>query len=229
MKLKPLLFACFLLAGLSTFAQEKPITFGFKAGIGVTSFSRPRNEDIIIANDDKAISGFTGGAYASFTIGRISLQPGVNYVTKGAKTTEDTFGGDIVFRTYGKLRLSYLQVPINVIYNLPVKGGSFFLGGGPYIAKGLKASFTPASLDNGPDNNGDFDPISYEFGDKSFRSFKSFDYGANLLAGFRISNGLQFNFGYELGLSNIQPNNPYYYYSSTKTRSLIFSLGYQIP
>jgi hypothetical protein len=231
MKLKPLLTACLLLAGLSSFAQEKPVTFGFKAGIGTTALSRPRNTDIVIHDADKAIFGFSGGAYASFTVGNISLQPGINYVTKGAKTSEETYQGDIVFRTYGKLRLSYLQVPVNIIYNISVPGGNFFLGGGPYIAKGLKASFTPASLDNASENNGDFEPIPYKFGDESFRTFKSFDYGANFLAGFRINSGLQFNLGYEMGLANIQTKNSYhnFYYTSTKTRSLIFSIGYQIP
>lgn len=221
-----LLLNCLVLVTCTALAQEKPINFGFRAGAGIATLSRGVAQDIGIAKKDKPVAGFLAGAYASVTLGDFSLQPAIYYIAKGAQTTEDVYSGDIGYRAYGKLHLSYLQVPLNFIYNIKINNGTYFIGGGPYVSTGLKASFKPSSID-GLDKIDNWPDTQYTFGNTDTDGFKRFEYGINMLAGYRFYNGLFFNGGFDLGLTNIRSQS--YLYKSSKTRLAVISLGYQLP
>lgn len=207
-------------------AQTKAIQYGFKAGIGSVGFNRTPGQDILIDDPEKARVGFSAGVFASLNIDRISIQPGVFLVSRGAKTTDEIVSGDIVYSGYGSWRLYYLQVPVNLVYHIPVSGGSIYLGGGPYIATALSGKFNNKTLDGqtpGPTYDNAFDQKA-KFGSGTFDNFKRIDYGVNAIAGFRFNSGLLINLGYEAGLANIQ--NDHYYYASTKNSGANISVGY---
>ncbi|MFA6087121.1 porin family protein [Mucilaginibacter sp.] len=231
MKLKPTLFIFLIIACFKVSAQTRAIQFGIKGSINAVTLSRTLEQDFLVSNPEKALTGFSAGVFASFNMDRFALQPGVFFTARGGKTTEGIVLGDIAFRAYGNWRLYYIQVPVNLVYHIPVKTGSFYLGAGPYIARGLKGKFTPQTLDNNSideSDQNDFN-IKAQFGNDNNSNFKSFDYGVNGIAGFQFNNGILVNAGYDLGLSNIQTNNILLnptFYNSTKNRSFNISIGY---
>jgi len=231
MKLKPTLFIVLSIAYFKVSAQTKAIQFGVKGSINSVTLSRTLEPDYLVSSTEKALAGFSAGVFASFNMDRFALQPGVFLTTRGGKTTEDILLGDIVFRGYGNWRLYYIQVPVNLVYRIPVQTGSFYLGAGPYVARALKGRFTPQTLDNNVIDDTDRDDfgIKAQFGNDNKSNFKSFDYGVNGIAGFQFNNGILVNAGYDLGLSNIQTNNILLnpaLFSETKNRSLHISIGY---
>jgi len=216
-----LLLTCFKLS-----AQTEAIQFGIRAGVSSTSLSRKPGTDIQIHDADKSGAGYFAGAFASFNIDRFSLQPAIIFNSLSSKTAEEVLSGDIVYNMYGKWRLYYIQVPVNLIYNIPVQAGHLYVGAGPYIGTALSGKFTPALGNESPGQSSPVD-LSFKarFGDDNRSNFKSFDYGGNAVAGFEFDNGLMINAVYNLGLANIQSDN--YLYNSTKTRSLSIALGYK--
>ncbi|WP_374948953.1 porin family protein [Mucilaginibacter sp.] len=227
MKLTFTLLTVLILEGLSASAQEKAIQFGFRAGISSTKFSRTLQPDIQVRDADTATIGYYAGAFATLNVNRFSIQPGVYFNTRGGKTTEEVYQGDIIFSGYGNWRLFYIQVPVNILYNLPTAAGSFYVGAGPYISTALSGKFSAERIDGYRIEEKYEDSYSFKatIGTDQNRSFKRFDYGLNALAGFRLNNGLLIDAGYDLGLGNIEGQS--YIYSSTKNRSLHFGLGYQ--
>lgn len=215
-----LLLACFKLS-----AQTNVIQFGIRAGVSSTWLSRTPGTDVQIRDAEKSGSGYFAGAFASFNVNRFSLQPAIIFNSLSSKTTEEVLSGDIVYRMYGKWRLYYIQVPVNLVYTIPVHGGKFYLGAGPYIGWALSGRFTPVGNESpGQSSPADFS-FKAKFGSDDRSNFKSFDYGANVVAGFEFDNGLMINAVHNLGLANIEVGN--YPYQKTKTRNLGIALGYK--
>lgn len=110
------------------------------------------------------------------------LMTGLQYIGKGYKSGSADAKASI--------HLNYLQVPLYGIYEHPLSSGYFFGGAGPYFAYGIggKTKFGNFSESSFGENNG---------------GYKRFDFGAGLLAGYRMEKGFSFFLSYELGLANI--------------------------
>lgn len=84
--------AILLTIGVS--AQDKPLTFGVKAGMNISNFSGD-------FEDTKAKIGFNAGVTLDFALTNdLYLLTGLEFTSKGAKVNEDT---------NLKMNLSYLQ------------------------------------------------------------------------------------------------------------------------
>jgi hypothetical protein len=131
--------------------------------------------------------------------GHLGLRYGLGYVGKGAK-----FPGG----TGLSIHLNYLEVPIDVMYHYPAGPGEFRGGLGPYFAYGIGGK--SGGISSFGQNNG---------------GFKHFDAGLNFRAGYKLSNGVSLDLGYDLGLTNVE------YASedvSGHTRTFSINVGYQI-
>jgi len=204
------------------FAQS--VKFGVKAGLN-ESTADVGETTTKISN----LSGLNAGAFAEFEFGKISLQPGLYFTQKGynSKTSiivpypQGPTNGS--FNATGRIRLNYLQLPVNVLYNITVKPGKIFLGGGPYYGyalsgnnKGTVTTVTPDGTFNNSQN------ANIAFGGESGESRS--DFGLNAVAGFKFKNGLLFSVNYEYGLTNVYKSQ---YSPTDKNRVLSLSAGYQ--
>ncbi len=101
-------------------AQDKPLTFGVKAGMNISNFSGD-------FEDTKAKIGFNAGVTLDFALTNdLYLLTGLEFTSKGAKVNEDT---------NLKMNLSYLQLPVHAGYKLTVANGTrIVFHAGPYIA-----------------------------------------------------------------------------------------------
>jgi hypothetical protein len=129
----------------------------------------------------------------------LALRFGLGYVGRGAKLPG---GGGFA------INLNYLEVPVDVMYHHPAGPGELRGGLGPYFAYGIGG--TSGTVSSFGENNG---------------GFKRFDAGLSFLLGYKLSNGVSLDLGYDLGLANVE-------YASQDvtghTRTFSINAGYQI-
>ncbi|RYZ54789.1 MAG: PorT family protein [Sphingobacteriales bacterium] len=150
------------------------------ASLAFTSNAQTKISPIVGVNlanlggDVEDADGKTGahlGVLFNFGLGEsISVQPGILYSMKGA---ED-------------LSLNYIEVPINLVYKLPM---GLMFHAGPYLGYAISGKMDFGGVE--------VDDIFEEGG------FKRLDYGFNLGAGYQLPMGLFFRAQYGLGLANI--------------------------
>lgn len=180
--IKTTLIAFAVLIGISANAQDKPITFGVKAGANLSNFSGDLDMD--------AKFGFNAGVTLDYGFTPdLFLMTGLEFTTKGAKASDD-------FNM--KLNLSYLQLPIHIGYKLNVTENTRInLHAGPYLAYALDGKWKA--------KEGGVEGSVSAFGDEMDEvglKMKRFDFGLGLGIGLEFG---QFNvgLGYDLGLFNI--------------------------
>lgn len=167
------LIAIALLVGISVSAQDKPLTFGVKAGMNLSNVGGD-------ADGTDAKIGFNAGVTMDYGFTPdIYLLTGLELTTKGYKADDD-FSSNLM----------YLQLPVHVGYKLAVTDATkIVFHAGPYIAYGIggKTKF-----------NEDGEKYKYD----SFDAFKKFDFGLGLGVGAEFGK-LGVGLGYDFGLLNI--------------------------
>jgi hypothetical protein len=196
------------LMGLINFSFAQSVSFGVNAGVNFSKISSSGNGLTLTSSNT---TGFHVGAVADIGFGNLSLQPGILYSTKGGSINGS--GGT------EKLTLNYVEVPVNLLYNIPLGVGKVFFGGGPYVALGLsgKATLTGAATTSGSGSESQNVTFGSADGD-----VKNPDFGVNLLGGFRFTSGLSLSAGYGIGIANLSNSSG----ASTKNNVLSFSVGY---
>jgi hypothetical protein len=213
-----------LLAGASlvTFAQLP--TFGIKGGVNFATL-HASVEGFNLSANSNTLTSFNAGVFVDFKFGNVSLQPALNLSGKGGKFNGASFSDNSdenvdveVEQGTGKINLLYLQLPVNIVYHVPVVLGDIYFGAGPYVAKGLSGKVKITDPETGQSESEDI-----KFGGNDDNSFKAMEYGANAIAGIKLKTGLLFNINYDLGLSNITPTSEG---GKLKTRVFGVSIGY---
>ncbi|MGE5107209.1 MAG: outer membrane beta-barrel protein, partial [Sphingobacteriales bacterium] len=148
---------------------------------------------------ENTLGGFTGGFFLHVPLSKqLTFRPELYYTRKGTK--EKTFFAGTPY--ISKIRLDYFELPLNLLYTHTNAKGSFYIGGGPFIA----LLSTP------------------QYGFYS-TSYKSTDGGINLLTSFEIPIGFSFNINYSYSLANISDNSTTI--KTWKNRSLGINIGYR--
>lgn len=204
---KTLLLLC--LSGLIHFSFAQSVSFGLKAGVNFSNISTSGGGLTLTTSNT---TGFHVGALADIGFGHLSLQPGILYTTKGGSTGDGSGGNE-------KLTLNYIEVPVNLLYNISLGIGRVFIGGGPYAALGLsgKSTLTGAATSAGTGTESQ----NITFGSAA-ADVKNPDFGLNLIGGLRIKSGLSLSAGYGIGLANLSNDSGI----SSKNNVLSFSVGY---
>jgi hypothetical protein len=205
---KILLLVCCAFAASTAFAQIP--TVGIKGGVNFASLSSSSSSTAGTYNTG-TLTSFSAGVFVDFkTSGNISIQPALLYTGKGAKESGEDSGTSYSV----KAKINYLQIPVNIVYNVPVAVGTFYFGAGPYAAYGLSAKVEAAG-------SGQSQSIDVNFGDGEDQ-YKRIDAGITALAGLKFKQGLLLNLNLDLGLTNVSNQVD----SSTKTRVVGLSVGY---
>lgn len=183
---KTCLVAIALLIGVNTYAQDKPVTFGVKAGMNLSNISG----DI---DGNKAKIGFNAGVTLDYGFTPdVYLLTGLELTTKGFKVKDED----------GSANLMYLQIPVHVGYKLSVvEDTKIVFHAGPYVAYGI----------GGKTGDG-IDKVD-SFGEDRFNTF---DFGLGLGVGAefgKIGVGLGYDFGLiniiDAGGANVKNMNAY--------------------
>jgi hypothetical protein len=206
--MKKLLFSLFLAAS-STAALAQLPTIGIKGGAnfaGINASGKQNNvvEGTNTSASSKTITSFNFGVFIDVKLGYFSLQPAVNFTGKGG--TFNGFTGTLpngsTSEVNSKYNLYYVQVPLNIVYHVPLVIGEFYIGAGPYVSMGVygKQKLVANNSQSGSFTNSK----KVDFGDNG--DIKSNDSGANAIAGIKLKGGFLVNLNYDLGLENILPD-----------------------
>ena len=183
------------LLGFGVFAQSKKYsvpatTFGITGGVNWNNINGKTSTGDKLDNNLK--TGFNGGINVEFPVANgFYLQPGVEYRQKGSELNNGN-----------KLRLSYIDVPVNFIYKPALGMGSMLLGFGPYVGFGINGKIKAA---NGTERKVVFNN-NYSASEAEDIQFKKLDAGANFMIGYEFKSKLSAALKAQLGLIDINPD-----------------------
>jgi Outer membrane protein beta-barrel domain len=160
-------------------AANAQVSVGFTAG-GTLSNYKAKEDGEDATGDSK--SGFTAGIIASIPAGKnFGIQTGAHWVQKRTKEEED--------EDKFSLTVNSIEIPMNLVYN---SSSGFFAGAGPSVSFAVsgKMKFNDLSEDA-------------KFGDGEDDLMRGFDFGANILAGYKSPGGFLVMANFNQGISNL--------------------------
>lgn len=170
----------------AAFAQKT--TLGISAGTTISNF-KSKDGGVSASLDSKV--GFTGGLIANISAGQhFIVQSGLQIVQKGTKYTRSEGGSTLKSST----NTNWLEVPVNFLYN----SNGFFIGAGPSFSFGVSGK-SKIELD------GEKTTEKMKFGNSDDDDIKGFDFGANVMTGYQLNNGLLIAANFNQGFSNLMP------------------------
>lgn len=191
-------------------AQEKSkMSFGILGGVNFQNLNGKLSSGDKLDND--MLLGFHGGVNVQIPIApEFYFQPGLMFATKGAKDTYTVLGTEFT----NKIKINYIEMPLNLVYKASLGNGFFMLGFGPYLAYGINGK----QVFEGND-------ITFERG----VDYKALDAGANIFAGFETAGGLFLQLDTQFGMLNINPEdeNSSSNQATAKNTGFGLSLGYR--
>ncbi len=192
---------------LSVTALQAQVSFGVVAG---PNFQNVTGKDHYGDKlDNGLLVGFHAGAKVIIPFANdFGFQSGILVSQKGSKNNDIFFttkssGSDYTTTT----RITFLELPLNLIFRPEFLNGHILLGFGPYIAVGIggkqKADASPFIYEQKIKfkNKITFD----EYWDVDHAYYRPFDAGANIFAGYELDMGLYFQLNAQMGLLKINP------------------------
>lgn len=196
------------------------IHFGILGGINIQSIIGKDYWGEKLNND--FFPGFHAGGNLMVTFAPdLYIQPGILFSVKGARQTILT---DDIKKT---TRLSYIEIPVNVLFRPQLGDGHILLAAGPYAAYGIAGKertkigpitteLTVKYVSDATDR-----PTSYVY-------YRGLDAGANIYVGYELFNGIFCQITGQMGILKINPDygitdDP----ASKKNVGFGFSAGYR--
>jgi hypothetical protein len=224
---KTALLLCLSLGAYAVYAQTK---WNVKAGV---AFS---NVDAENKAGDKANTAAVGGLYLGLgptlrLSENFSLEPAFVFAKRGFKRKDGSFIG---WGKDFKANTSYIEMPIDVVFNATIGTGKLEVGIGPYIGYGLggkwKTSESVYLDDIAIDNKGDIkfknDSSEGEYGEYTLG--RPFDYGARAKVNYLFREHYLVGIEFQKGIANLESKwGDYKSGNAIRNRSLGISVSYR--
>lgn len=200
--MKTFLISAILLFGLSTTAFSQ-LRFGIDGGVSFSNTNiKSTSGGLSLSPNTNTLTSFHIGILAEAPLGnKFYLQPQLQLAGQGFKLKN--YMGSNFNETVNPF---YLELPVNIIYKIPVGPGKAFAGLGPYLAIGLfgkakgKGTYAGEKIDS---------TKNIRFGSSAQKDdFTSLDDGLNFKGGYEFDNGFLITVNYSLGLKNTVPDPP---------------------
>lgn len=220
------LFLAFLLmlSAASVNAQSSGGTgtaFGILAGVNVQNLNgKDANGDKL---ENSMVLGFHAGVNAQIPIApEFYFQPGLLFSLKGGERTGDGISS--------KYQLSYIELPLNLVYKAALGNGFIMVGFGPYVGYAINGKATHEGIGSGKNESDVEFTNTVGLNDPFTRSyFRALDFGGNVFAGYETASGIFFQLNSQLGMVNINPDDERLSSDETAIKNTGFglSLGYR--
>jgi hypothetical protein len=209
-----------MLALTGSFAMAQgtsKMPFGILAGVNFQNLNGKDASGNKLENE--MILGYHAGVNIQIPIApQFYFQPGLLYSTKGAKNTYSLLGTSYTSTT----RLSYIEMPLNLVYKALLGNGYFMLGFGPYVGYGFAGKVVTEGGDLSLDQKIEFQNVVETTDNPTVPYYKAFDVGGNIFAGYEMANGIFAQFNTQLGMVKINPE----YKILTDDKSVIKNTGF---
>ena len=158
----------------------------------------------LYSNDDN-YKNYHAGVITEFGIAKnLYLQPQLLYTRKGSTLLSSSGAAD------AKLRIHYIEMPVNLVYKVPVSFGYLFGGAGGAVSYGISGKQTQAGHSASIFNNN--------------QSWRREDISLSFTAGVELNNGLFVSINSQKGMLDVNKAPGV----SVKNSSVSLSLGYMI-
>jgi hypothetical protein len=199
-----------IFVGEVSFAQG----FGLKGTFNFFNLSQKDADGNVIEN--KMIPVFDGGMFYEIQLApEFYLRPELLYALKGAKM-------DKIVDT--KTHLSYVELPVLLLYKGALSDGYVLLGFGPYLSMGVSGTIVTSNLNYDIKFKNDITAIESLTG----AFFRPLDFGGKIMVGYEFGIGLSATINASYGMTNIHPkiagNKPE---ASTRNVGFGLTLGYR--
>ena len=171
----------------------------------------------MISRTDNFRLGPNAGIMFGMDLGesKLSILQEFSYSTKGFLYNGLQDLSQTATAVNGNVYISYLEMPLNLLYYSSLGNGNFFFGGGPYVAVGLNGKSKVIY------NEKEVEELDILFG-KEPGTIKKTDYGVQGLIGYKLGYGSYIKLFYSHGMANLS-NVPA---ESIKNRNFGVSFGY---
>ena len=232
-------------AALALGANAQNISFGVEAGVNLNSLRTTILEE---KTKSSTKAGPRAAVFANIGFGeQLGLQVGLAYSQKGGKndlnSSVTTGAGNNSVKiedvNSGETTISYIELPVNVVYHFNNEQSGFFLMAGAYGAlavsgksQSLGGTTTTTTVVNGgaptvkveTTQKGEKEDLEIG-GDENSDQIRRFDLGFQAGAGYQTKMGLLFRAQYILGAMNISNYNNSLF--STRTSAIALTVGYR--
>jgi hypothetical protein len=193
---------------------EAQFKFGVQGGLNV---SKMQYSIEMISRTDNFRLGPNAGIMFGMDLGesKLSILQEFSYSTKGFLYNGLQDFSQTATAVNGNVYISYLEMPLNLLYYSSIGKGNFFFGGGPYVAVGLNGKTKVIY------NEKEVEELDILFG-KEPGTIKKTDYGVQGLIGYKLGYGSYIKLFYSHGMANLS-NVPV---ESIKNRNFGVSFGY---
>jgi hypothetical protein len=200
MKTRLLSFTIFLMFMASLAVAQRTdkakTSFAVLGGVNFQNFNGKDNNGDKLQND--MLLCYHAGVNIQLPLApQIYFQPGLMYAAKGAKNSYGSLTGTF--------KLSYIELPLNVVYKAMLGNGFFNLGFGPYVAYGIGGKATIEGSTASIKKDVVFKNVVETGDDLSTPYFKAFDAGGNIFIGYELAGGLFLQLDAQLGMLKINP------------------------
>lgn len=210
-----------LALSMASFSQ---LSIGIQGTGNLASAQVKGPEDLDFRKKMKSMPG--GGIVVQYDLARgFALRSGVNYLQNGV-TLEALLDETVDLKIRVENRLNYLQVPLNLVYSLPITKLNLFVGAGGFVNYGISGTSKATTSYTMPDGHQAIvieKSKAFKKQDDGGAGLRKTDWGVAALAGVRLSSGVFVNAGYQLSLGNIaDPADDIKY----RNRGLQITIGY---
>jgi hypothetical protein len=224
-KILTVAFAMIMLNGLK--AQ-----FYIQGGVNLANITKTTSGQ---TEDNNMLTTFNAGILGRFGLSKVvDLETGLLFTGRGSKA-ETYFTSGNTTDNYVKTKFNpyYIEVPLNLVVRVPVKGThGLFFHAGPYAAIGVAGKSTTdqklLGITSHSENDIEYandDPFTSRQEDASYYKLKRFDFGLNAGGGLDLGKVLlKVNYGYGFTkINSTESNNASD--DKNKYRTLSFSVG----
>ncbi len=207
-----------LLTGSIAIAQSsgKP-SFALLGGANLQNFNGTDGSGDKLTND--MILGYHAGINIQIPLAlQFYFQPGLLYSIKGAKNNYSVLGTSFTSTT----KLSYIEMPLNLVYKAFLGQGYFMLGFGPYVAYGINGKVVTEGGSISLEQKVNFTNTVETSDDHTLPYYKAFDAGGNIFVAYEFAGGLFAQIDTQLGMIKINPE----YKIAPDSKSSVKNTGY---
>lgn len=175
--------------------ERSKISFAILGGV---NFQSMNDKNAANNMDYQMITGYHIGVNAQIPIvPEFFFQPGLQLTTKGAKSTYGSISTTV--------HLTYIELPLNLVYKGLLGTGYVMVGFGPYFSYGIGGKVLTKGESISSESKIEFtntveitDPITVPY-------YKPIDIGGNIFAGYEMAMGIFAQLNTQLGMVNIIP------------------------
>ncbi|NLR78828.1 outer membrane beta-barrel protein [Chitinophaga eiseniae] len=135
------------------------------------------------------------------------LTPGLDYIVKGARWDYTISHPAEVFTSgTSRMKLRYLELPVNMVYKVPIGIGKFTIGAGPYAAYCLSGKYDLSVYTNGKEVQSSSHSLDFKASPNIFgtdMNLQRWDAGLNFTAGLEFNCFLTLKATYGYGMVDI--------------------------